>query len=666
MRIVWLLATMALAAFPAISSPAAAAGPPVPLVFDTDMGNDIDDALALGLIHALQTHGRCKLLAVTLTKDNRYAAPYVDLVNTFYGRGDIPVGVVHGGRTPDDGKYLRAIVTAADNGQPRYPHQLRDGGDAPEATALLRRVLAGQADQSVVIAQVGFSTNLARLLESKPDGVSPLDGIALVKKKVRVLCPMAGHFEPRPSGERFKEYNVVTDLAAARKVFEQWPTPIVVSGFEVGNAVLYPHRSIRQNYQYVPHHPLAEAYHLYMKMPYDRPTWDLTSVLYAVWPDRGDFDVSPPGRVIVEDDGVTRFQPESGGPHRYLIVPPDRVPRLRDTFAGLCSQRPDGMKQREMAWAEAARKIKVRSTRAQPETRVLLENKVLRLDFDPRASDTAYQYIWLKRPGTDRWERLFNFGIDVHAPESGDQRDINCVGVGLSLMREGHLMRVAYPNPLIQYRQFDDKIGRPEVIRRYPELTAEDRKTLVRADASLEFRYELDPERPSFVVSGRVLTGRINLAIYIINALWTDNHALPTHQYIEGVPECDIARPEAAAFLERPIEKVAYVIFYRHDGDGVPFAYLPLSPERAGFCNFYDNWKCLYDFRNSALNQQFIPENPPVKGCNDVGYLACPRTDGSLAGARVVFLPELGWGQGGKGLELRARIERVLKQYLAK
>ena len=66
---------------------------PVKLIFDTDMGNDIDDALALGVIHALQSRGECELLAVTLSKDNDFAGPFVDLVNTFYGRGNIPIGV---------------------------------------------------------------------------------------------------------------------------------------------------------------------------------------------------------------------------------------------------------------------------------------------------------------------------------------------------------------------------------------------------------------------------------------------------------------------------------------------------------------------------------------------------------------------------------------------
>ena len=103
------------------------AAEPVPIIFDTDMGNDIDDALALGLIHALESLGECKLLAVTVTKDHPHAAAYVDLVNTFYGRGQIPIGTVRDGKTPEASKYATSVVTAKDNGQPRYPHDLTDG-----------------------------------------------------------------------------------------------------------------------------------------------------------------------------------------------------------------------------------------------------------------------------------------------------------------------------------------------------------------------------------------------------------------------------------------------------------------------------------------------------------------------------------------------------------
>ena len=49
---------------PVVTEPAAgnpSATPPTRLIFDTDMGNDIDDALALGVIHALQSREECEL-----------------------------------------------------------------------------------------------------------------------------------------------------------------------------------------------------------------------------------------------------------------------------------------------------------------------------------------------------------------------------------------------------------------------------------------------------------------------------------------------------------------------------------------------------------------------------------------------------------------------------
>lgn len=309
----------------------------VPLIFDTDMGNDIDDALALGVIHALQSRGECRLLAVTLSKDNAFAAPFVDLVNTFYGRPDIPIGVVRGGKTPEDSNYIRLPAEARDGDRLRYPRKLQSGGDAPEAVSLLRRVLSRQPDGSVVLVVVGFSTNAARLLDSPADDWSPLPGRELVAKKVRLLSMMAGMFSQTG---RQKEYNVFIDLPAAQKIFAEWPTPIVTSGFEVGQAIKYPATSIERDFSYVTHHPLREAYALYQKMPYDRETWDLTSVLYAVRPDRGYFGLSPAGTIRVDEQEITQFAPADSGRHRYLTVTPEQIARVREALIQLASQPP--------------------------------------------------------------------------------------------------------------------------------------------------------------------------------------------------------------------------------------------------------------------------------------------------------------------------------------
>lgn len=306
------------------------------ILFDTDMGNDIDDALALAMLHAFESRGEAELLAVTLTKDNRWAAPYVDLVNTFYGRSDIPIGVVQDGKTPEGSAMLEVPAERRNpDGSYVYPHDLADGRDAPEAVDVLRRVLAAQPDRSVTAVQVGFSTNFARLLASPPDAHSPLSGEDLVRRKVRLLSVMAGAF---PTGD--PEYNVRTDVEAARKLFAEWPTPIAASGFEVGASILYPAESIQEDYAYADPHPVAEAYRHYLEMPYDRPTWDLTSVLYAVRPRDGYFSLSEPGTITVDDEGRTAFAPSADGAHRYLTADGAQRLRAREAFVYLASQPP--------------------------------------------------------------------------------------------------------------------------------------------------------------------------------------------------------------------------------------------------------------------------------------------------------------------------------------
>lgn len=318
---------------------AAQAEPPrgVPLIFDTDIGNDIDDALALGVIHALASRHECRLLAVTINKDESLCAPFVELVNTFYGRGDIPIGVVHGGKTPEPSRFVHQVVEARDDGAARYRRGLNSGHDTPEAVQLLRKTLAAQPDGSVVVVAVGFSTNLARLLESPADEQSAQTGVELVASKCRLLSMMAGNFR---ADDRRPEYNIMTDVPAAKTVFARWPTPIVASGFEIGEAVLFPAVSIESDFGYVTHHPLAEAYRAYARMPYDRPTWDLTSVLYAVRPARGYFGVSQPGRVEIDDRGVTTFRRQPEGKHRYLTVDAQQAERTREALVQLASQPP--------------------------------------------------------------------------------------------------------------------------------------------------------------------------------------------------------------------------------------------------------------------------------------------------------------------------------------
>jgi len=306
---------------------------PIPLIFDTDMGNDIDDALALATIHALQTRGECRLIGVTLTKDDPLAAPFVDMINTYYGRGTIPVGVVKNGKGRKGSSYLKVAAQTKADGSPSWPYDLRQASQAEDAVSLLRRLLAKVPNRSAVIVQVGFSTNLAAFLDSKGDSISPLSGIDLARQKVALLSIMAGNFE-----KAVPEFNVREDIPAAQKLLKEWPTEVVLSGWEIGVALPYPAVSIEQDFRVGPGSPVVDAYRAYAKMPYDRPTWDLTSVLYAVRPSRDYFGVTEPGTVVVDDTGITVFEKKAGGRHRYLTLTPEQKARTLEALVQLTSQ----------------------------------------------------------------------------------------------------------------------------------------------------------------------------------------------------------------------------------------------------------------------------------------------------------------------------------------
>lgn len=319
-------------------APESPAAEPVRIIFDTDVGNDVDDALALGLLHALESRGHCKLLGVTITKNDPLAVEYVDAVNTFYGRPDIPVGSGREAVVTQPSKFL-PLAEAMDDGRPRYPHDLKEP-QSLESKQLLRKLLAAEPDGSVVLVQVGFFSNCAGLLDTPGDSHSPLTGKELIQKKVRLLSVMAGAFETIHSNNHYCEYNVIKDIPAAQKLAQEWPTSIVWSGFEIGISAPYPAVSIERDYGYVAHHPLSESYQLYLPTPHERPTWDLTSVLYAVLPDRGFFGTSPAGRVTVEADGFTRFTPDGKGPHKFLTMDSIQQARVREAFQQLCSEPP--------------------------------------------------------------------------------------------------------------------------------------------------------------------------------------------------------------------------------------------------------------------------------------------------------------------------------------
>ena len=308
------------------------------IIFETDMGNDVDDALAIDMLYKYHKQGRIRLMAVMINKEGEYPPQYIDLLNTWYGQKRIPIGGYSGTKQSvmAGNNYTETICNAKnEKGKPLYKRSIKDYSTLPSSVELYRRLLSKAADQSVTIVSVGFSTNLAKLMESKADEYSSLSGIELVRQKVGRLVVMAGHMKD----PNYTEFNVTGDIPACQKVFNQWPTPIYVSPFELGLQIRYPARSIENDFTWTAHHPIVESYKAYLKKMEDRPTWDLTAVLYAIDPQQF-FNISPAGRIEVTDKGTTHYTQDEKGHHFYLYVTPEQARAILNYFIEKITKKP--------------------------------------------------------------------------------------------------------------------------------------------------------------------------------------------------------------------------------------------------------------------------------------------------------------------------------------
>ncbi len=202
----------------------------VNVIFDSDMGPDYDDVGAIAILHALADKGEANILATIASTKYEGVAGVLNVFNTYFNRPNIPIGV-----PKSKALELRDWQHWTDTVLAKYPHQIKNNDEVPDAVQLYRKILASQPDNSVTIVTVGFLTNLSNLLNSTTDEYSLLDGKQLVKKKVKLLVCMGGRF---PSGY---EFNVMKDAAASQNVYTNsftfFFTSCFPSSFEYSSAV---------------------------------------------------------------------------------------------------------------------------------------------------------------------------------------------------------------------------------------------------------------------------------------------------------------------------------------------------------------------------------------------------------------------------------------------
>jgi len=182
---------------------------PIPVILDTDIGDDIDDALALSF--ALQSP-ELKLLAITtVLQDREGRASLVWKTLSLFGRTDIPVGM--GAEQP--------LVAPASTGKVRQvealgpldripPARMRGGIPLIVDTCL-------NATGKVTILAIGPATNIALALRAEPR----------IKEKIERIVLMNGVF--------FKpglEYNTRRDPEASAIVYGSG-VPVTAVGLDV-------------------------------------------------------------------------------------------------------------------------------------------------------------------------------------------------------------------------------------------------------------------------------------------------------------------------------------------------------------------------------------------------------------------------------------------------
>ncbi|GLR19465.1 nucleoside hydrolase [Portibacter lacus] len=275
------------------------------------MGPDYDDVGAIAILHALEANGECEILATVASDAHPDIAPTIEVFNTYFGRKDIPIGIAPSS-APNFTAGNNWNEKLIDKFQPEIKNKTY-----PDAVDVYRKVLSEQPDQSVTIVSVGFISNLAALLDSEPDDYSDLNGLELVEKKVKKWVAMAGSF---PEG---KEFNVFKDAPASYSTFQNWPTPILFSGFEIGSKIMTGNKVAKEK-NINKACPIQWAYEYNLKTyakkeVKNRASWDQTAVLCAVRNPSDYFYVNGPGAFLIEENGSNNWDPDTDNQHTFLV-----------------------------------------------------------------------------------------------------------------------------------------------------------------------------------------------------------------------------------------------------------------------------------------------------------------------------------------------------------
>lgn len=168
----------------------------VPIVLDTDIGTDIDDAFALAMV--IQSKDLDLKAVTTVSGDAQARARIAAKMLAEAGMSQVPVAA---GKADEKPAFAQARW-AEGYSSPALVHE--------SAVDLLKQSIDREGGQMVVVA-LGPLSNVAALLKAYPEE----------KSKIREVVLMGGSIERgyTPGSGPTPEYNIAADVAAARVVF---------------------------------------------------------------------------------------------------------------------------------------------------------------------------------------------------------------------------------------------------------------------------------------------------------------------------------------------------------------------------------------------------------------------------------------------------------------
>lgn len=296
-------------------------------MFDTDMDTDCDDAGALAMLHSLADAGEVEILSTVVSSKYEWSVPCVMAINAWYGRPDLPVGCPKGSGAPTNrgSRYARKIAD-------QFPTRFKTNDDAPDAVTVYRRILAAQPDNTVVIVTVGYLTNMRDLLYSKGDQYSPLNGVDLVRKKVKRWVCMGGRYPQHTDHGNYG--NFMPDPKSAVEATSLWPTMIYFSGL---GEKIQTGAGLKNT---PPGNPVRRVYELFLGQRPTRSSWDQVALLYAVRPDAPFWRIRTTGYNHIFENGTNQWRDEPDKDHNLIEFPPEAKDEITKTIDELMSRPP--------------------------------------------------------------------------------------------------------------------------------------------------------------------------------------------------------------------------------------------------------------------------------------------------------------------------------------